>query len=758
MRKKALSIALAMSVTLSGLGIKQVGTMQSNDNMEEKDNKEYLVLTKNNNVLDDVTKGNNIDNISNQIDGSLLSDANISVLSMNERTAQEVSEEKNIYRVEENIKFTGQGEQISKDSDNGEIQDINTDVTSKQWNLSAINWNNKLGDGHGIKVAVLDGGVSYNLDLDNPVDIRINNNDKNIDSMYIDVNGHGTGVAGIIGAKHNNIGISGIAPNADIYSIKVLNDDLQGKLDDVVAGIYSAIENKCNIINMSFGTTVDSAILHKAVRDAYDAGILMIASAGNSEGDVMYPAAYSEVMAVGATNEKGQWMSDTAGKDQLEILAPGNKILVTSDFEGTMCVEGTSVSAAQVSGAAALIWSTMPDKSADYIRRLMTATTQNVNNCNVGLLDIQNCIDKESEFANEYKKGETEYVGIEVNDAEQYNTQDLVNAMFETDNHADIAGSAAKDYSISANNLKLMKKAAKVPDDEIYSLARMLHGAHNYVRTLHCMYQCTIYLGNGDSVDDAVNKGMKDAGMNTNSSNEASVSKAFSNLWKGAGNKSENENIIKGHQTEAFKYVVKKVLKRSLDSNINENTPSARKYKALGLTMHLIGDTYAHRAIVPSSAVQNCTNTKTGAKFAKSDFKSDKHSKESDDTLIKWAEKSSAPENGPICKQWKCFKRAVELGVIEYRDIYHFCDGVGTRAYEDNKNFWTNRYDDARLRSTELLKRITNKTSYDGIAILHSTRGTKLNAFKYNSVKANEPNYNSYNSRLWTSWSTEQPV
>ena len=175
-----------------------------------------------------------------------------------------------------------------------------------------------------IRTAVLDSGVSYSTDLDIAENIGINDAGETDNVMFDDATGHGTGVAGIIGAQDNEEGIRGIHPEAEIYSIRILNENNQTTLSQAVAGIYQAIDLGCNILNMSFGTSVQSEILHEAIRAAYEEGMLLIAAAGNQEGDpVEYPAAYEEVMAVGATDATGNKIADTCDGAEIEIFAPG---------------------------------------------------------------------------------------------------------------------------------------------------------------------------------------------------------------------------------------------------------------------------------------------------------------------------------------------------------------------------------------------------------------------------------------------------
>ena len=92
----------------------------------------------------------------------------------------------------------------------------------------------------------------------------------------------------------------GVNPDVELYSVKVLDGDNKAPLSRIIRGIYWCMENDIDIINMSFGTTVCSQALKQAVSDAYAANILMVGAAGNGGGDVEYPAAFEEVMAVAA--------------------------------------------------------------------------------------------------------------------------------------------------------------------------------------------------------------------------------------------------------------------------------------------------------------------------------------------------------------------------------------------------------------------------------------------------------------------------
>jgi len=312
-----------------GLLIKVLGEKQSISVDAAGADTEYLVMTRDKQSLSRVTKSSGVKKLSRLEDENLLKNRNMTLIKASEDTVEDLLLDEDVLYIEPNISLKAQSEKNESGIDSEVVKrnteklieekkkviNTNTDVTGLQWNLEAIHWkHNQMGD-RPVKIAVLDSGVNYDEDIQIAEDIRIRDEDKDISARYIDICGHGTGVAGIIAAQKNTIGITGIASGAKVYSIKVLDDKDTGKLSDIVAGIYAAIENDCDIINMSFGTSSHSDILHEAVRDASNAGILLVASAGNHKGSVLYPAVFPEVLGVGSTDAKGKWITGTAKGD-----------------------------------------------------------------------------------------------------------------------------------------------------------------------------------------------------------------------------------------------------------------------------------------------------------------------------------------------------------------------------------------------------------------------------------------------------------
>lgn len=199
----------------------------------------------------------------------------------------------------------------------------------------------------------------------------------------------------------------------ELYSAKVLTDGNKAPISRVVEGIYWAIENKVNIINMSFSSPVDSQILRKAVEDAYQAGILMIAAAGNN-GQVEYPAAYPQVVAVGSVNAEGKTAEKSASGEELELVAPGEKVTSTGLLHGTIVESGTSLAAPHVTGVASLLWQKDMSVSADFIRGLLK---ESANPCGdterygEGLIDYEYALRIYDEYKEEYQARQDNSIG-----------------------------------------------------------------------------------------------------------------------------------------------------------------------------------------------------------------------------------------------------------------------------------------------------------------------------------------------------------
>lgn len=211
--------------------------------------------------------------------------------------------------------------------------------------------------GAGVTVAVVDTGI----DLTHP-DLKANivgsYNAISPTSSANDDNGHGTHVAGIIAGIDNSVGVIGVAPNASLLAVKVLNKRGTGYISDIIEGIQWSVANGAKVINMSLGSSSDVQSFHDACAAAYSQGVVIVAAAGNSgpgSNTVEYPAKYAEVIAVSATDSSNTIASFSSRGPEVEIAAPGVSITSCYKGGGYATMSGTSMASPHVAGVAALI-------------------------------------------------------------------------------------------------------------------------------------------------------------------------------------------------------------------------------------------------------------------------------------------------------------------------------------------------------------------------------------------------------------------
>lgn len=175
---------------------------------------------------------------------------------------------------------------------------------------------------------------------------------------YVDSNIHGTHVAGIIGARDNETGVVGVAPECELACAKVLGDDGSGSSSGVAAGIDWCVAQKCHIINMSLGSSQPDQQIRAAIVRARAVGVWVICAAGNEgpgPNTVGYPGAWEECIAVASINQLMAVSRFSSRGPQVDVAAPGEKILSTT-LSGTYGIlSGTSMASPFVAGAVALI-------------------------------------------------------------------------------------------------------------------------------------------------------------------------------------------------------------------------------------------------------------------------------------------------------------------------------------------------------------------------------------------------------------------
>lgn len=246
-----------------------------------------------------------------------------------------------------------------------------------QWGLNRMQaedlWQRSTGGS--VTVAILDTGVkASHPDLSGRVAKGFNAiTDKA--GAQSDDNGHGTFLAGMIAGKSNGAGVVGIAPNARILPVKVLNADGIGDSDDIAQGIIWAVDNGADVINMSFGADSTNKLEAAAIDYANGAGVTLVAAAGNEGArQVMYPAGYPGVLGVGATDSNNERAKFSNQGSHVDVVAPGQGILSSYNKRDYTWTSGTSMSTAYVSGIAALAISYSPGAGGEPLAQQIGAT------------------------------------------------------------------------------------------------------------------------------------------------------------------------------------------------------------------------------------------------------------------------------------------------------------------------------------------------------------------------------------------------
>ncbi|MBD3309261.1 S8 family serine peptidase [candidate division KSB3 bacterium] len=239
-------------------------------------------------------------------------------------------------------------------------------------------WDIEVGN-ESVIIAIIDTGIDYtHEDLAGKVIKGYDFVNEDFDPK--DDNGHGTHVAGIAGAFSNNrSGIAGVCPGCSLLAIKVITADGAGTNTWIANGIANAVNLGAQVINLSLGGLDRSHTIELAVQQAYQNNVLVVAASGNDGSSVpLYPAAFPEVIAVGATDRSGDRASFSSYGSHLELAAPGQAIYGTLPGNTYDAWNGTSMASPHVAGLAGLVLSKSPGLSNDQVRRVLVESAQDL--------------------------------------------------------------------------------------------------------------------------------------------------------------------------------------------------------------------------------------------------------------------------------------------------------------------------------------------------------------------------------------------
>ncbi|OGH59803.1 MAG: hypothetical protein A2725_02180 [Candidatus Magasanikbacteria bacterium RIFCSPHIGHO2_01_FULL_33_34] len=365
-------LTIAIAITMSGV-----------DNLHAQGNPNRVIVTFDENVVNETAQAS-LEKVGGVV-VRLLPSVNGAVVVLPDHASEKALKGSlGILRVEEDVVVyatkRGEGKPPSDNVQPPQVLD---------WGVDRIDAELSPNTGAGIKVAVIDSGI----DMDHPDLIANLKGGVNFVSKgrlaadpnkWDDDNGHGTHVAGTIAATNNEIGVVGVAPNTELYAVKSLDSRGNGYLSDIIAGLEWAVANDMDVVNMSLGTTSDIQAFHDAIDAAYSAGVVLVAAAGNSgDGDpntnnVEYPAKYSSVIAVGATDvadNSPYWSSEGV---EVEVSAPGVNILSTYKGGSYTTLSGTSMASPHVTGVIALLLESNPLLTPVQVRTTLQTTANDL--------------------------------------------------------------------------------------------------------------------------------------------------------------------------------------------------------------------------------------------------------------------------------------------------------------------------------------------------------------------------------------------
>ena len=281
--------------------------------------------------------------------------------------------------------------------------------------------------GKGVVVAVVDSGVDRNHDdlkdniWTNTKEIPGNGIDDDGNGYVDDVNGwnfdgnnnntldvagHGTHVSGTIAGEKNDFGVTGIAYDAKIMAVKVLDDSGRGSDDAIAQGIRYAADNGANVINLSLGGSYPNSGLESALKYASSKGAIVVMAAGNESGlQPGYPADYAHKtgIAVGAVDKNNNLasFSNLAGFNPLTyVTAPGVDVYSTLPGNKYASWSGTSMATPHVAGVVALMLSANPNLTDAQVRQILADTSGNSTQAANSNFSLSSTTQSDQLFAN----------------------------------------------------------------------------------------------------------------------------------------------------------------------------------------------------------------------------------------------------------------------------------------------------------------------------------------------------------------------
>ncbi len=579
------------------------------------------------------------------------------------------------------------------------------------WNIECVAGEPKKNKytGKGVKVAVIDSGIDVHNDLNTKGWVDFS--DKVNGYKPIDNSGHGTEMAGVIAARKNGIGTIGIAPDAEVYSVKILDKDNKANVSSVVKAIEWCIENDMDIINMSFGLEEYSSILYNSIKKAYEHNILLVAAAGN-EGRVEYPAKFREVLSVGGIDSNLNVSSFSPEGVYVDLFAPAEQCQTTGFVGSYVISSGTSIATAHVTGVAAAVKSIEKAISNKNLMNLLKKSAVLCNNTK-GYYRIVN-----------YENAVKLYFSKDIYEKDNIVIIDEDNLEEVKDNNSYVNGSWSSDYwqCQSASNGTGHYSMINCLDTKYFAV-----GGSDYTSKCHNRWIVadSAYLvdkiGSFRSWDDDTLKEYKYEPYHANTHYtthqlcapvnflyELARQRLVLEQWLAYNpNSYNNKDEYKGVFIPAE--MKKKMISNMNDmditlkthygnTNIDMNKTSSQGYMIMGVLLHLIGDFYCHRAKVTKEML-----------YASEDGRVcwyDVFGETCENSHIWGGYFDGRDDNRGMNDYWRVFQYIAEYDGIPinrlkekmHKTVTITIDGKtyppmsAAQAFEDNPYFYSNRY------------------------------------------------------------------
>ena len=602
MKKKRVRKGIVVSILAASMilgGAQETFTVRAAAHKETA--KDYIVNVADRHKLDKLAEEyDTVDH--NESTAELLESSGCVSLALTDSQAQQLEQESGVVSVER--------DEIVSGCESDEADQI-IQFAKEAWNIDAVNVERgvsdkpKTAENGKKKIAVIDSGVDITEDIDvaDRVDLLYAGEESSF--LCCDMTGHGTAVASIICAKDDDNGVTGIDEDLEVYSVRILDENNEAPISRVVAALQWCEENGIDIINMSFGTNYDSDILREEIKSVADKGILMIAAAGNDkEADqILYPAAYEEVMAVGGVSADMSPADCSVQGAGVELSAPGEYIPVLAQLGGLTVESGTSMAVPHIAAVAAKLWENHADWSADKIRQCMDVSAKQLADGNGKIVDYKAASELAKDFDAVYKPdsstGDLPECGSHVTAEDRYEIPGVVAKWMEK-GHNSLIRDAVSDANLKSKytdkKIAVLKAVSLAVDTcsgtsggTKLTLAKDVpnlhaHGYTNYITTVYYLYKIA-YLQKknpGKSITEIMN----------------------SDSAKGAVIDLANLSYI----NKAINIICTKELKKGGKAynipNAYTGTNAAannRALRVLGMALHVAGDAFSHKSIVPNN-------------------------------------------------------------------------------------------------------------------------------------------------------------